>query len=118
MVIDFAFLKDEMMKTIHVPCDHGLILARNDPLRPFLLMRRKVPSSETKCKEEDGDGWQLTETDFGKLYVINASPTVEVLAEHWYRRLKPRIKFRSDGLAQLGHVRVWETPNCSAVYPF
>lgn len=118
MVIDFSFLKDEMMREIHNPCDHGLILARNDPLRPFLLMRRVIPSSETKCKEEDGEGWQLTQTDFGKLYVINSSPTAEVLAEHWYTRLRPKIKHRSDSKAQLEYVKVWETPNCSAIYPF
>jgi 6-pyruvoyltetrahydropterin/6-carboxytetrahydropterin synthase len=53
---------------------------------------------------------------FGKLYVIPEIPTAEVLAKHWFYRLKDRVADRSDGHARLTAVKVWETPNCWAVY--
>ncbi len=112
MVLDFSFLKDEMVKHIHNYCDHALILSNADPLLEFLLIERTVPS-----QEYEGEGWKSSQCDFGKLYIINASPTAEVLAEHWFNRLKPRVAYTSNNLARLQSVKVYETPNCWAVYP-
>ena len=72
MVLDFSFLKDEMMKIIHKCCDHGLILSVHDPLQHWLILNRRMPSTASS-----GEGWELSETDFGKLYTIEASPTAD-----------------------------------------
>jgi 6-pyruvoyl tetrahydropterin synthase/QueD family protein len=39
MVMDFGFLKEEMMSVIDDCCDHGLILSEKDPLLRILLSR-------------------------------------------------------------------------------
>jgi len=43
-------------------------------------------------------------------------PTAECLARHWFERLASRVASRSDGMAELVRVSVWETPNCRADY--
>lgn len=95
MVLDFGFLKDEMMQVIDGPCDHGTILQEGDPLVD-VLVKAPVPT---------------------KLYLLREAPTAENLARHWYGLLAPRVTLRSDGLAGLARVIVWETPNCQAEYP-
>lgn len=92
--MDFGFIKEEMMKEIDEPCDHGLILWEQDPFRvPFL-----------KDKFET------------KLYLIDAIPTAENLAKHWFLKLEPKIQYCSAGKASLVKLRVYETPNCWADY--
>lgn len=93
MVLDFGFLKDEMMATIDGPCDHAAIFWEEDELLPLL---RDVCS---------------------KLQVIPFIPTAENLARYWFELLAPRVVLRSDGHARLVFIKVWETPNCHAVYP-
>lgn len=88
--LDFSFLKEEMMREIHEPCDHGLILWIKDPF----------------CS--------LLSTLESKLYFMDKVPTAENLAEHWGRRLVPRVVERSGGQARLVGLRVHETPNCFA----
>ena len=92
MVLDFGFLKDEMMVEIDTPCDHALILWCEDPLVGVL-------TGHEGC---------------GKLYVLNSTPTAENLARHWFERLAPRVVARSEGNATLVNIRVFETPNCWA----
>lgn len=116
MVLDFGFLKDEMMAVIDHPCDHGLILWVNDPLIEVLF-----PSEQQRAiiKENVQDnGFCLTHCpSHGKIYVLNSVPTAENLARHWYTRLFPRVAYRSEGKGQLDAIKVWETPNCMAAYP-
>ncbi|WP_374440423.1 6-carboxytetrahydropterin synthase [Stella sp.] len=119
MILDFGFLKDEMVRLVDLPCDHGLIVALDDTA----LLEMFVP------RGEDAGGWiagiarevaengyaQRTEAHIGqKLYIIASPPTAECLARHWFERLSPAIAERSGGHAQLVGVRVWETPNCFA----
>lgn len=121
MVLDFGFLKDEMMTLIDTPCDHGLItdLADRDLLGLF------VPEGR------DGDEWHAalaaavraqgfaatSDSRLGqKLYVVPFPPTAEGLARHWFERLAPAIARRSDEKAVLTRVTVHETPNCRADY--
>lgn len=110
MVLDFSFLKDEMMKVIHAPADHALILSIDDPLRDVLMQQGS--GDLITC-----EGDRLAITDFGKIYTIDASPTAEALAQHWFVRLENRVIARSEGHASLQNIRVYETPNCWAVYP-
>ncbi len=119
MTLDFGFLKEEMMVEIDKPCDHGLILWWGDPLLETL-----VPDESTfdgACSTAGQVGYcSLSEPllikGVGKVYIIPQVPTAEVLAKHWFYRLKPRVSERSGGLATLVRVKVWETPNCWAEY--
>ncbi len=120
MVIDFGFLKEEMMKEIDKPCDHGLILWNGDPLLEVLIPQEadhnnvaSVVQRKGRCSVTYADGLLV---DVGKLYIIPEIPTAEVLAKHWYYRLKERVSERSSRHARLSAVKVWETPNCWAVY--
>lgn len=120
MVLDFGFLKEEMMEHIDRPCDHGMVLWIDDPWVPDLMhstdeqeqeIRRRIESVgfcaiELECERNTG----------GKFYLVPFVPTAENLAKHWYERLAPRVQARTDGLATLARVQVWETPNCSATY--
>jgi 6-pyruvoyltetrahydropterin/6-carboxytetrahydropterin synthase len=100
MVMDFGFLKECMMDTIHDECDHGLILWHQDPILDGILLE---------------DTWW-------KLRLIDVVPTAENLAKIWYDQLQHAIKEfftqRHEPCPKLVEVKVWETPNCSAVYPW
>lgn len=135
MVLDFGFLKDEMMKEIDEPCDHGMILWVEDPilitLVPALADLTKVSSAISErpllrieiveryirdfgfCVLPAGD----LGGSCGKTYVVPFVPTAENLAKHWYNRLAPCVRKRTKGNARLEGIKVWETPNCSAQYP-
>lgn len=120
MVLDFAFLKEEMLAVIDAPCDHGFLadaadgelLAMFQPDGTGTVWLANLRNAVAK------DGYHLT-TDTRmntKLYVLDANPTAEQLARHWYSRLKPVVERRSGGLARLAEMVVWETPNCRAAY--
>ena len=116
MVLDFGFLKDEMMKTIDADCDHGTCLWIDDP-----IFRMSVDSEafERAVHFVRDQGYCLLTDEsefFTKLYVTPFVPTAEQLARHWFRRLKNRVVQRSEGKARLAMVKVWETPFCAASY--
>jgi 6-pyruvoyltetrahydropterin/6-carboxytetrahydropterin synthase len=121
MVLDFGFLKEEMLAEIDAPCDHGFLAHVEDA---ELLVMFQPP-------DHDADSWLAsirgavkadghcltTATRMGtRLYVLDVNPTAEQLCRHWFRRLKPRVAARSGGLARLSEMVVWETPNCRASY--
>lgn len=112
MVMDFGFLKDEMMKEIHEPCDHVMILSQDDPLLLSFLDETDTANKHIKDQE-----FYKTESRIGTLYLINDTPTAENLAAHWFKRLSPCIEKRSKGSATLHQIKVYETPNCVAIYP-
>ena len=116
MVLDFGFLKEEMIDEIDDPCDHGFILWVNDPLlEEWIKDAQRIELIRTNVEVV---GYCLTHVDGqGKLYVINAVPTAENLARHWFERLAPKIEARSEANAKLHQIIVWETPNCQAAYP-
>lgn len=117
MVLDFGFLKGEMMNEIDAPCDHGTCLWIEDPILHTLLglnpEQNTLPLIEQIVRR---DGFCLVNLPTGKTYVVPFVPTAENLAKHWYDRLLPRILERTDGKARLARIDVWETPNCSASY--
>ncbi|PWC91873.1 6-carboxytetrahydropterin synthase [Azospirillum sp. TSO5] len=121
MVLDFGFLKEEMMEHVDAPCDHGLILSFHDE---EVLAMLAPPGIDAGAWLEElrgtvrAKGYAATEeTRLGqKLYVIPFPPTAECLARHWYERLGPAVSARSRGKAKLVKVTVWETPNCRADY--
>lgn len=121
MVIDFAFLKEEMMRHINTPCDHGFIASSSDT-DLLQMFYPKNESFEEWCQSVreavDGEGFfATTNTQLStKLYVIEPQPTSECLAAHWFHRLVNPVHKRSEGVAILSRLRVWETPNCYSDY--
>lgn len=113
MVMDFGFLKEEMMAEIDEPCDHAMILWWDDPILPVL-----VPDIMATIGINDkGRVWSGFRPPAGKLYLVPFIPTAENLAKHWFERLEKRVLTRTQSRATLLHVRVYETPNCWAEYP-
>lgn len=121
MVVDFGFLKEEMVAAIDAPCDHGFIAALADT--ELLAMFAPAGSdagqwtaalaAEVRARGET----TTTQTRLGtKLTVVPFQPTAECLARHWYAKLKGPVHERSGGTARLVRVTVFETPNCAAEY--
>lgn len=121
MVVDFSFIKEEMLRHIDEACDHGFIAcARDEELlemfRPSNVLLTDWLARMQAALAADG-WWQTVETRLAtKLYVVPFQPTAECLARHWFGRLEEPIRRRSDAQATLTQVKVWETPNCFAVY--
>lgn len=121
MVMDFAFLKEEMRAVIDADCDHGFIAALDDTdfLQVMVPDGMEEDAFFTKLRATvERQGYAVCHADngFGKLYVVPFQPTAECLARHWFERLAPRIARRSEQKAALVKIRVFETPNCFADY--
>lgn len=115
MVLDFGFLKDIMMAEIDAPCDHGMCLWVDDPIASSVMSDLDYSVVQTQVLR---DGHLMMHTPiFGKLYLVPFVPTAENLAKHWYERMKLRVAEITQGLGWLESVTVYETPNCSAMYP-
>jgi 6-pyruvoyltetrahydropterin/6-carboxytetrahydropterin synthase len=112
MVMDFGFLKEQMMEYIDKPCDHGTTLWVDD----VQLAHALGPSWHMVRDTVRDLGFCLTEWEWGKLYVVPFTPTAENLARHWFDRLVVPVDMESQGRARIHSVKVWETPNCSAEY--
>ena len=127
MVMDFGFLKEEMMSTIDHECDHGLCLWVNDPWLNLFVegYGRKADA------EDDAMTYHIIQEavktagycfaflghpEQTKCYIVPFVPTAENLAKHWFDRLALRVNIRTNGRARLVKVQVWETPNCTASY--
>jgi 6-pyruvoyltetrahydropterin/6-carboxytetrahydropterin synthase len=96
MVIDFGFLKEEMMNTIDAVYDHAFTYFEGDELMATAL----APAQALDMR----------------INTVPFIPTAENLAKHWYELLAPRITARTNGLAHLASLTAYETPNCSATY--
>lgn len=128
MVLDFGFLKDEMMKLIDDPCDHALILWCGDPILEWVLPDEyyltRLNDHADHPQEITGDPMAggghyngAGKEGAAKVYITPFVPTAENLARHWFELLWPRVGAITHGRAELVKVKVWETPNCSAEYP-
>jgi 6-pyruvoyltetrahydropterin/6-carboxytetrahydropterin synthase len=115
MLVDFGFLKDEMMRFIDGMCDHGITLWRQDPLVVATLTNEQLEAVDDSIHKA-GQALILRQEFWGKICVVPFVPTAENLAKWFYKLLKNRVWERSSGYASLYAVTVWETPNCSAVY--
>lgn len=111
MVMDFGFLKEEMIAAIDDPCDHCAIFSIEDPILDVLLT-----DGEDVRREVAERGFSERGSAFGRLYVVPFVPTAENLARHWYGRIESRVAMRTGGRARLAMIKVWETPNCWASY--
>lgn len=122
MVMDFGFLKEIMMAEIDHYCDHGFICYNNDE-QVLKMFTDWIDPSTTYSdywnrlpKDEFGAILTTDTVDNSKLYIVPFIPTAENLAKHWLERMEPKVLARSNGLARIKKVVVWETPNCSAEY--
>jgi len=121
MVLDFGFLKEEMLIHIDQPCDHGFLASVEDVELLALFAPQDVPLMSWIALLDE----QIARQGFAvpdpvrlgsKLYVIPFQPTAECLAKHWFDKLQAPVRLRSGGSARLCRVRVWETPNCVGEY--
>ena len=136
MVLDFGFLKEEMMNEIDAPCDHGMMLWDKDPLVDKFVpaLTREQPFDIPELGSEPLTGRQILdqlmrESNYvelpssvlssicGKMYIVPFVPTAENLAKHWFERLAPHVEERTKGKGHLKEIKVWETPNCMAKFP-
>lgn len=114
MVMDFGFLKDEMMKVIDSHFDHGTCLWIKDPLVLDFMERDRLAAEATIVEKTGG---LATWGKAGKLYLLDRVPTAENLARHWFGLLWRAIVRRPEAdCARLIKVKVWETPNCFTEY--
>lgn len=121
MVLDFGFLKQEMMDVIDTPCDHGLLVWVNDPLLEQFLPATDKEAPDVIALDQveravARDGQAFLQGRFGKTLVLPVIPTAENLARFWFEQLVDRVEQRSNGRAKLQRIDVWETPNCRACY--
>jgi 6-pyruvoyltetrahydropterin/6-carboxytetrahydropterin synthase len=117
IVIDFSFLKEEMMHEIDGPCDHGFIFYLDDELC-WEMFRSDDKAFEATVREHvasKGFYYGLARGDT-QICVLAFVPTAENLARFWFERLYPKVDARTGGRAVLSAIKVWETPNCWAVY--
>lgn len=118
MVLDFGFLASIMMQQIDGYFDHALCLWVEDPWLPRFVKGGQLTESHAKLMKEEG--WTYIAGDMKeqtKLVITHFIPTAENLAKHWHRRLVGGVLQLTMGKAFLSKVEVFETPNCSAVYP-
>ncbi len=123
MVLDFGFLREEMITVIDGPCDHGFLAAVDDRelLCMFAPMADPVDVQAWLKRLEQGvlEKGEITTTETRlrtKLTLLPFPPTAECLARHWFSKLEVPVRERSNGLARLVKVTVFETPNCKAEY--
>lgn len=121
MVVDFGFLKEEMLKAIDEPCDHGFIAALADAELLTLFAPQGADAQAWRqalaARVAEQGFVTTTDTRMGtKLTVVPFQPTAECLARHWFERLEKPVCARSGGRARLVSVKVWETPNCWAEF--
>jgi 6-pyruvoyltetrahydropterin/6-carboxytetrahydropterin synthase len=117
MVLDFGFLKQEMLAAILDPCDHGFLFWAGDALCWDMFGRDEPGFAAAVDEAMARDGCYAGEGRGGmRIYILPFVPTAENLARHWFGQLAPRVAARSDGLARLVCVKVWETPNCWAAF--
>jgi len=103
MVLDFGFLKRAMMKVIHDPYDHKMILYGQDPFLRFKLGDVPKPM------------WNLLRES---CVLISLIPTAENLAKHWFDALRDELLLMSGVPVdvRLTKMEVQETPTSIATY--
>lgn len=131
MVLDFSFLKEELVNVVDRLCDHAFILYKEDTelVKAFLplynIETHIMDTSDCFSYSTEAIGLNgycvaksIISPVCGKIYLVDFTPTAENLAAHWYSLLAPAVERRSSGLALLTSIQVWETPTSTAIYPW
>jgi len=109
MLMDFGFMKDEMMRYIDAIYDHALCLSASDSLTDLLVSDGRAFDMERQLP-------RAYDTTWGTVVVIQKYPTAENLAEMWGQSLIKPVYEHTQGRCSLKSLTVYETPNCSATY--
>lgn len=105
-VIDFSDLKAIMMEEIDEKFDHSLCVFEDDILFPIFKSLEEGESVHTV--HGDVESYRPF-----KIVILNFISTAENFAKYLYFVLKGRLSKKDISIA---HVKVWETPTCTAVY--
>ena len=119
MVMDFGFLKSAMMRHIDALCDHRFITYYRDEVisKAFFGSPNKLEEL-WEARKTEFDSCEIKTEDEQWFYVVNFIPTAENLARHWFQMLDKCIyDFGAHREVKMISVQVFETENCSAVYP-
>jgi 6-pyruvoyltetrahydropterin/6-carboxytetrahydropterin synthase len=118
MVTDFGVMKDLMMKLIHDPCDHKMIVYYKDPWIEQLRPAQLGHIATNHLDKHFMKGMSLEGEHKTQLHVVNFIPTAENLAHYWFLSLKRHIEQTMGETPpfKVACVGVWETPNCYAEY--
>jgi 6-pyruvoyltetrahydropterin/6-carboxytetrahydropterin synthase len=121
VVTDFAVLKERVGGWIDTHLDHGMCLHYEDPMAEWLTLQAMLlankaggtPTAQEVMVRVQRD--QFLDTPH-KLYLMDDAPTSENLARLLYEKAQ-------ELLADIPHlhvewVRLWETTNCLAQFPF
>lgn len=125
MVMDYGLLKDLLMEHVDAMIDHAMILSLHDTKFVDMAYDEKLTSKKSHifvdwvnevAKSVRLRSFWAGQTAFGKTYIINDSPTAEVLAQHFFNILSPYVLQRTNKQAKLTCITFKETPNTSASY--
>lgn len=117
MVLDFGFLKEEMMNLIDDRFDHAFMFCIKDAVcgPMFGLDNPKFAQQVDAMLAEEQMFYGKNPAGL-KICILPVVPTAENLARVWFDLLQPRVTVRTKGQGTLTAIKVWETPNCWASY--
>jgi len=113
MVKDFGYLKSVMMAEIDDVFDHTLILSIDDPIITNIAPSGTSGAIRTKFDEDHYSYYEVQGLDATRVILIKPPPTAENLAAIWFHILRTPLMILR---AVLVSIKVFETPNCWAVY--
>ena len=107
MVLDFGDLKKILVEEIDLEYDHGFIISKEDT-----QLMKSFGVELVQEFEDNGRFINLNDLEV-KIIVVDFIPTAENLAKHWFKILKKRLSKLNIALE---FVKVWETPNSTAIW--
>lgn len=119
MVMDFSEIKKHMEYVASL-FDHRFIMSRYDPLKQRLMNGLCFTSNLYSGPDQviiygNELGVNYLVPEFGWVQEIDSIPTAECLAYICYKLLSGKVDQYLSGI-RVAMVRLWETPNCVAVY--
>lgn len=120
MIMDFSICKKIMMEEIHDVLDHGFAIWENESVDMVVVDTNEVIPDENKLV-------RINTLDFikarnSKVLVLSNPPTAEVLAEHFFKKVKEKLhniqhdfNKAADEYVKLVEIHWYETPNNVAI---
>lgn len=115
MVKDFGFLKEILMKVVHDPYDHKLILQFSDPLADCLCDSLNLLAIRAGITDDVHTGTCVAEIggfEGIRIILISRPPTAENLARMWGEACRAKLP---TGVT-MSTLTVYETPTSIATY--
>lgn len=111
-VVDFSILKEKVGSFIDSYWDHNILLNSNDPLAQLCNGELGLDASEKLVLRD------TAENIFGgrrPFIFADKNPTAENIAEYLFHKAADRLQGYPIDIVR---VRIYETPNCWADYPY